>query len=256
MRSEFKYIVPNKYLDEIHSKLVHYLDFDKYASIRKEKEYICRSIYYDTSDLDAFYEKEDGVKIRKKLRIRGYNYLTENCTTFLEIKRKVDNLVSKSRSLVYYKDLNSLLKSGNVENYEFPINNEKNFDDAIKFLYHYKLKSQKPTVLVVYDREAYVMKYDQTIRITFDKNLRCRAYPENKDLFSDDQLQIFLEGHFILEIKFFNYFPKIFMPNIIKNFNLIRSTYSKYTNACIFQQITNDFNLKPRIMNSPRYTYY
>jgi SPX domain protein involved in polyphosphate accumulation len=240
MRSEFKYIVPVNLMDDIRNSIINYVNLDPYIKKTGKSEYICRSIYYDTKDLEALDEKTEGVKVRKKFRIRSYNQKTDNSIAFLEIKRKYDSLVCKNRSLVYCDDVISLLSNGKVHNYKFPNNNPKYYTDAIKFLYYYKIKSLKPTVLVVYDREAYCMKYDDTIRITFDKNIRCKAYPTEEDLFSDDNLRGILPNYFVLEIKFHNYFPKLILPNIIKKYNLSRGTYSKYGNSCFFSGIAKN----------------
>jgi SPX domain protein involved in polyphosphate accumulation len=240
MRSEFKYIVPVSLIEELRNSLINHVDLDPFISKTGKGEYVCRSIYYDTKDLEAYEEKQSGIKDRKKFRIRAYNNKEEKSIAFLEIKRKYDNLVCKNRSLVYSKDISSLLTNGKLKNYEFPSNNPKYHTDAIKFLYYYKMKSLRPTVLVVYDREAYCMKYDDTIRITFDKNIRCKAYPTEDELFSNDNLKGILFNYFILEIKFYNRFPKLVLPKIIKKFNFSRGTYSKYENSCLFSGVAKN----------------
>lgn len=239
-RNEFKYIVPVCYIDDLRKSLENYTDYDPFIKRTGKGEYTCRSIYYDTKDLEAFDEKKEGVKIRKKFRIRSYDSKKDNSIAFLEIKRKYDNLVTKNRGLIYADDIVPILSNGNVHSYKFPNNNPKYYTDAIKFLYYYKIKSLKPIVLVVYEREAYCMKYDDTIRITFDKNLRCKAYPKEEDLFTDDNLKGILYNYFILEIKFNNSFPKLILPRIIKKFNLLHGTYSKYGNSCIFSGIAKN----------------
>jgi SPX domain protein involved in polyphosphate accumulation len=240
MRNEFKYIVPVRYMDDLRNSLKNYVELDPYIKKTGKTEYVCRSIYYDTKDLEALNEKNDGVKIRKKFRVRSYNNKTNESIAFLEIKRKYDNLVCKNRGLVFFNDVASILSNGTIHKYRFPNDNTKYYQDAVKFLYYYKMKSLKPTVLVVYDREAFFMKYDESIRITFDKNIRCKAHPSDDDLFCDDNLQFILFDFFVLEIKFHNYFPKIILPNIIKKYNLSRTTYSKYGNSCIYSGISKN----------------
>ena len=95
MRYEFKYLVPFSMLDKLRNALMPYLEYDKFADIRPNKEYVVRSVYFDNPYLDAYYEKLDGIKVRKKLRIRVYNEFSEDSLAFLEIKRKQDQFVFK-----------------------------------------------------------------------------------------------------------------------------------------------------------------
>ena len=89
MRLEYKFLVRKEYLNELRDALLPFLFFDEYAEKEIAKEYTCRSIYYDTSRMDDYYDKLAGIKIRKKLRIRGYNKQNDESVVFLEIKRWV-----------------------------------------------------------------------------------------------------------------------------------------------------------------------
>lgn len=229
MRLEYKYLVPINRLAEFKKELLPYVDIDD--KFNANEEYKVRSIYFDTTDLRFYREKIEGLKIRKKLRIRGYNELENKNLVFLEIKRKNEGFVNKNRAPLHYSNLSDFLESDSIS--EFIItdsNGELRNEDASKFLYHLKKNSLQPIILVVYDREAYFSKFDISLRITFDKNLRYQMYPHTDDLFSDDLTMLF-KDHFILEIKFSRGYPN-WLSNIINDFHLKRKSLSKYT-MCI-----------------------
>ncbi len=228
MRLEYKYLVPIIYLKKFRSEIFPFMDFDKYALEREEKEYTVRSIYFDNRKLDYYNEKIDGIKVRKKIRIRGYNNLNGSNLVFLEIKRKNENFISKNRSPIYFENLDTLLEKGNIEDYVLFSNLEDEyFEDGKKFLYHYINKSLRPATLVVYEREAYTCKFDDRIRITFDKNLRYLAFPKISDLFEESRLKLAMFNNVILEIKFYGGFP-MWLQNAVTKYRLIRQPVSKY----------------------------
>ncbi len=229
MRLEYKYLVPMDRIEEFRKEILPYVDADDKCD--ENVEYKVRSIYFDTSDLRFYREKIEGLKIRKKLRIRGYNELKTKNLIFLEIKRKNEGFVNKNRAPLHYSNLNDLLESNSIS--EFIINDsngELRKEDATKFLFHLKKNSLQPIVLVVYEREAYFSKFDDSLRITFDKNLRYQMYPHINDLFNDNLTTLFTDN-FILEIKFSRGYPN-WLSNIINDFYLKRKSLSKYT-LCI-----------------------
>jgi len=235
MRLEYKFRVRKEHLNELRESLRPFLFVDEYADREPAKEYVCRSIYYDTIKMDDYHDKLAGVKLRKKLRIRGYNLQDDNSVVFLEIKRKCENHISKNRAPLLYSNLTSLLADQDFEKY---LLKKKNFIDAQKdasnFFYFYKLKHYASKVLVTYNREAYYSKHDSTLRITFDKNLRSFALPDISDLYEDTRLKPAMPNDFILEIKFFSGYPQ-WLQKILQRFELKREAISKYV-ICVDNQ--------------------
>lgn len=229
MRLEYKYLVPKVKLCELRESLRPFLNLDEYAETREEKEYTVRSIYYDTMRLDDYRDKLSGLKIRKKLRIRGYNQLEKESLVFLEVKRKYENHISKNRAPIMYYHLNEVLETADIDRL---LVKRKNYldaqNDAAKFFYLLKIRNCSPAALVVYDREAFFSKHDSTLRITFDKNLRSIALPKTSDLYNDTELKSAMTGYFILEIKFYSGFPK-WLQSVLNQYELQRRALSKYT---------------------------
>lgn len=235
MRLEYKFLVSNSRLKELREAMLPFISLDEYAVREVDKHYTVRSMYFDTMKLDDYKDKLEGIKIRKKLRIRGYNQLNLNSVVFLEIKRKYENHISKNRAPVFFSDLELLLQTSDLDKY---LIKKKNYLDvkhnAIKFFYFLKLKSCSPSVLIDYEREAYYSKLDPTLRITFDKNLRSKPLPAVSKLYDDYGFKYSIPGKFILEVKFFGGFPA-WLQKIIKRFELKRQALSKYT-ICVDTQ--------------------
>lgn len=94
----------------------------------------------------------------------------------------------------------------------------------------------RPIVNVIYDREPYteIVKTQNNLRITFDKNLRSVAYPKIDELFVDDNIKPAMLDYFILEVKFDDYLPS-WVRNMSESLSLKRESASKYV-ICIDSQ--------------------
>ena len=71
-RYEFKFLLNKKKADQIENEIKNFMVLDTNADKQKNKKYFVRSLYFDTPDYANFYEKVDGIKLRKKFRIRSY----------------------------------------------------------------------------------------------------------------------------------------------------------------------------------------
>jgi hypothetical protein len=256
MRLEYKFRVAKENLNELREALHPFVFVDEYADREIAKEYTCRSIYYDTMKFNDYHDKLAGVKLRKKLRIRGYNQPNEHSVVFLEIKRKHENHISKNRAPLLYSNLDNLLADQDFEKYLLKKNNFFDMQkDASSFFYFYKLKFYSPVVLVTYDREAYYSKHDSTLRITFDKNLRSFPLPETSDIFEDDRLKPAMLKEIILEIKFFSGFPQ-WLQKILQRFELKREAISKYVISVDNQPELDRLKISKNILVPKKYGSY
>ena len=186
-RYEYKYLVPNDLIDRMRNEVLQFMELDDFAKLHAKGQYTVRSIYYDSPQFECYKEKQDGIKIRNKYRIRGYDNPSENSVTFLEIKHKNTNSISKSRAPLYYTNVEKSLHSRQVEDYILSFSgNGVEKKDARKFMYYYNLKKLHPAVLVIYEREAFHGRFDSSLRVTIDKNLRSVIYPSLNQLYSED----------------------------------------------------------------------
>lgn len=229
-RLEYKYLVPFEKLPELREMLSPFVVRDKYAARRPNGEYTVRSIYFDTPTLQQYYEKIEGLQMRRKLRIRGYNTQEPDSMVFLEIKRRYGSPIAKNRSPLPYADLEMLMRTRDLDGLIKPSEKfPRALDDAKRFFFHMCRGGFVPVVTVVYDREPYVGKFDESIRVTFDKNLRSEIFPTLDRLYSNSRLVRTFDKHFILEIKFFGSLMPIWGRSIVRRLQLKQKALSKYT---------------------------
>lgn len=205
-----------------------FVNLDKHAAKREDKQYTVRSIYWDTPRMDFYDEKIEGVPNRKKLRLRGYD--TPEISkerVFTEIKRKYQIPILKNRCLMQYEDACALFKGHKtIEEVVGPDREDERLN-ANRFFYYMGKMQLVPVVLVTYEREPFLSKTDDTIRVTLDKNLRSMAFPTLDDLYENEKLKLAMPDRFILEVKFNEYYPG-WMKAIAHTLNLKQVTASKY----------------------------
>ena len=228
MRYEYKYIVHNSKLEQLRQMVLPFVELDQFAETGEKNQYTVRSIYFDTPRYDFYYEKIEGIKNRKKVRLRGYDEEKADNTVFLEIKRKYNIPIIKYRAPVTFQDAQIMFREKNINGQilfgdSFP----KGHENSKRFFYQVFSKNLQPVVLIVYEREAYLSKFDSSVRITFDKNLRSKGYPTINELYKEGKLRATLADHFILEVKFNRSFPGWLNP-VISRFLLRKQSASKY----------------------------
>lgn len=223
-RVEYKYLVSNAQLTKLCNALGPHLKLDKYSAMCEQKEYVVRSIYFDTPRLAYYHDKLAGIRKRKKVRIRGYNEFEQDSKVFLEIKRKNGATISKTRANIDFKSLGFLMGG-----YYKPLESFPELDiDRKNFFYHVFSSQLKPLIKIVYEREAFFFKFNENLRITFDKNIRSSLHSQLQDLYKETRMVPVFKNYFILEVKTEAQFPR-WLSNILANFNLQNEALSKYT---------------------------
>ncbi len=236
-RYERKYLVPDTSLLSFRQRLLAFVEPDGYAHEGDDTEvgYTVRSVYYDTPQFDALYQKLEGIKDRWKLRIRGYNHYAEGNKVFLEVKKKVGDRILKSRVLTDFDKLEEGLRTGEVFM-------NVHMDDGSKldstFFYHFLKDGYRPVSLVVYDREPYFGKFDPDVRITLDKNIRVSLFPQLNDLYRDSGLVNVWKEYFILEVKYCDRGMPSWVKSMIEEFQLRHEALSKYAEAFYTKEVS------------------
>jgi SPX domain protein involved in polyphosphate accumulation len=202
-----------------------YTTFDPHLKKTDQNKYTVRSIYFDTPELDFYYEKMDGIKIRKKLRVRTYNEM--NDFAFLEIKRKFVNSVAKERSKLPFMVIERLINTPDESVIEYPENDHNSRLVSGKFVYNLLKKGLLPVVLVVYEREAYIGLKDDRERMTIDTDVRAIAEPDLGDILNSKNFIPTIKDKGILELKFDDMMPQ-WMKNLVTEFDLKKQSISKY----------------------------
>ena len=171
-RFELKYLLSWEAAEQLKQYLQRYLQPDAHGD--RNGTYVLSSLYYDTADQRFYWEKVEGIKFRRKLRIRHYEgqaALTAESQVFVEIKQRLDRVIQKRRVLLPYRDALGLC------NHRIIPHHAPRDRAAIKeihaMVWQYNLR---PACITSYMRQAFVgSDYDIGLRVTFDTNIRYRA---------------------------------------------------------------------------------
>lgn len=190
-RFERKYILDLEQYYRIRNAIVPLADRDPYAT-RGGGAYLVRSIYFDTRDYRAWYEKEDGDYSRIKLRIRSYTDTRHDCDVVsVEIKTKRGNAMEKYSTFVPYEEYQEFERTGWWPSHDNEI--------VAEFERLRRVRQLVPICLVQYAREGFVPKDRSAVRITIDHNVvsaRARSLFPRKPI-----LQLHRPRRSILEVK-------------------------------------------------------
>ncbi|MGW0592479.1 VTC domain-containing protein [Streptosporangium sp. NPDC002607] len=169
-RYEIKYLVDTALVDELRGEMERRLDRDAHSG---DEGYGIWSVYYDTRGLRFYWEKIEGLKFRRKLRIRHYGdrfKVTADTPVFVEIKQRVNRVTQKRRVCLPYADALRLCDGREpVEHTEA----ERPFvEEVLDLVCRLDLRA---TAMTGYQRHAYVGRdADVGLRVTFDQRVRGR----------------------------------------------------------------------------------
>jgi SPX domain protein involved in polyphosphate accumulation len=178
-RFELKYLVPIRAAEEFKRSLRAYLVPDDHGD--SLGSYYLSSLYYDGPDFCFYWEKVDGIKFRRKLRIRYYESpepLTADTPVFVEIKQRLNRVTQKRRVLLPYREALRLCNERQMpdkNSFGHASQDAAVLDEIASMLWQYNLH---PASIVSYARQALVgTDYDIGLRVTFDTDLSYRADP-------------------------------------------------------------------------------
>jgi hypothetical protein len=170
-RYELKYIVPVAKVDAIAEDLQSLTEPDEHGG---EQGYPVTSLYYDSPTFDFFWAKIEGIKFRRKLRIRIYPGDDIEQTTFgmVEIKQRINRTVQKRRVKLPLDEADALCRGVLLRD------DLDTLDQQVASEVQYMVRAMhlRPTALTAYNRRAFVGGlYDAGLRITFDTHVGGRT---------------------------------------------------------------------------------
>lgn len=183
--------------------------------------YVIRSLYFDTVYDGDYFEKLDGVELRRKIRLRCYDPMADYA--MLEMKQKQGPNQMKRSLKVSREDAIELTKG----NYLPLLNYSEPFAAECYALMH--CRCYRPKTIVEYNRKAFIAK-ENKIRITFDNNIV--STESSFDLF-DPHLNmnpVLDKYDVVLEVKF-NGFLLGYIRELINPANRSELSVSKYVLA-------------------------
>ena len=161
--------------------------------------YKIRSLYFDNLHDKALREKQDGVNIREKFRIRFYN--GDTGFIVLEKKSKINGLCGKESCLIT-KDEAQKIVNGDI--FWMPTSEKALYRE----LYTKMLtEGLKPKTIVDYTREPFVFA-PGNVRVTIDYDIRTGDF--RTDFLNPETLTLPAgQAPIILEVKWDEYLPDI-----------------------------------------------
>jgi len=226
-RYEMKYHISESKAVAMSQFIKPYLDLDRYSKLQPGGSYPIVSLYLDSGNLQLCRESMTGQKNRYKLRIRSYSD-DQNYPSFFEIKRRINNVILKSRAPVRHQDIVTLLSGLPLPTQEYTSDKEA----LNQFQLYMNSINAKPAILIRYMRQAYESESENRVRVTFDRELafNVTSEPEVKLNGRGWQRHSLTLGGVILEIKFTGCYPA-WLNRMVEYFDLRRGSISKYATS-------------------------
>jgi hypothetical protein len=169
-RYEIKYLLDEFRVPELRAALTARMDSDPFSP---QGGYPVTSLYYDTADLRFYWEKIEGLRFRRKLRLRLYGQpaeCTDETPVQVEIKQRVNRVTQKRRIELPYGSARRWLDMRETLPYE---RSQKGFVDEVTTLIGNL--DLRPIVTTGYLREAFVGRdADLGLRVTIDHKVHGR----------------------------------------------------------------------------------
>ena len=217
-RREIKYILNERQYECLLTTAKSYMTPDLYCS--NNNKYSIYNIYYDTANNEIIHNSLVSSCFKEKLRLRGYKpFSSPNDIVFLEIKKKINGIVSKRRATLKLWEAKLFIDTGkkpSMKSYmDLQVINEIEF-----FL---QSNNVQPAVLISYDRYAFFGKDNTDFRLTIDCNIQARRIKT----FNDFCKPIVSDGQYIMELKIADSIP-LWLSSAMSELGIYSSSFSKY----------------------------
>lgn len=223
LREEKKFLISQDKMYLIWDKLAEVMHLDSHGD---SEGYSIRSLYFDSLHNRDFTEKEDGIELRRKIRLRNYSPYSD--FAMLEMKQK-QGQYQKKRSLKLNKE-----DALELINANYSVLLKQNTDFANECFYMMNQFQYRPKAVVTYKRKAFVAK-ENSIRITFDHHLKGTESYYN--IFDPNINENYIMDPYlaVMEVKF-NGFILSYIKDVIDMVDLPETSVSKYYKGRLITQ--------------------
>jgi len=230
-RFEVKYLIEERIAHPIRDFVSSCLELDDYAVGRPNFSYPVHSVYLDSDGLKTHHDTINGAKNRYKLRLRYYDG-KHNTPVFFEVKARVDNCILKQRCGVK-REAVPLLVAGQLPEPDQLFSREPRHLFALQRFNQLLLQiNARPKAHNNYLREAWVSPHDNSIRVTFDRNIWIEPYFKTHAVVEmTNPVQVFPEFT-VLELKFTTRYPN-WLKELVRTFNLMQFSSAKYSEGVV-----------------------
>jgi len=241
-RYELKYIVDGETKHRFLEAVKENLSADPHG---ENAVYRVSSLYFDTPDYRAVWEKLDGENIRRKFRLRYYSFDcligSDNASTsfvaanaFMEIKHRINNTVYKQRLRLTDNGATAILQDAKrlsqLANHVADTQSDQFLVDDIQR--SATLQQLRAAAVITYLREAWMGTVDHRLRITFDSH--CQAYgPHAFAEVQNSTGKCLLDPNLvIMEVKFDHAIP-CWIREVLVSQHLQLKRFSKYASGML-----------------------
>jgi SPX domain protein involved in polyphosphate accumulation len=249
LRYELKYLLRREQIEPLLDELRQTLTLDPHSG--PLGTYPITSLYYDTPDYKAYWDKLDGHRSRRKVRVRVYGdtSIAPETTAFLEIKQRINKMMRKRRVILPYQE------AIDFDSYEAlaaaRLETGKAMDSALlqEAYYLYRTLQLRPACVVTYDRMAFEGDARAPdLRITLDTNLRGRIH--DLSLLSTGRaadVQILGPEYAVLEVKANHNVPRWVAQLTARH----RCTFYRVSKYCLTLEHTRAIVGRQRVVLGP-----
>ncbi len=227
-RFELKYLVDRAQQTALVRELSTYMPFDRQGDA--QGRYLITSLYYDSPDHKCYWNKMEGHRFRRKVRIRVYGaeYVSPETPCFVEIKQRINKTLQKKRVRLSYAEAEALCSQGEL------VGRQAAADQTVieEILYLQHMLQLQPSCIVAYQRLAFQGdEYDPGLRVTFDTQLKCRAHDLTLLSLGYTENQFFVPPQLgIMEIKANHRIPR-WLAEMVNQHQCVLRRVSKYCTA-------------------------
>ena len=218
LREEKKFLISIAEYRSLCSRLEKVLAQDPHNGVNG---YMIRSLYFDTPYDTDFFEKQAGIELRRKIRLRCYD--PRHDFAMLEMKQKQGSRQLKRSLRMSREDAIKLIDG----DYSVLLNYNEPF--AAEIHGFMVTRSYIPRTIVQYDRKAFIAK-ENKIRVTFDHKIV--STESCFDLFSErlNMNPVLDPYNVVLEVKF-NGFLLNYIQSMLNCIDKSELSVSKYVLA-------------------------
>lgn len=226
-REEKKFLITIDKIYKYSSRLAEIMKADKHST---GDGYTIRSLYFDSLDDRDFHEKEEGIEIRRKIRLR--NYGADTPFAMLEMKKKQGPLQKKTSLKLSREEAQRMIKG------DYSVLLTKSEPFAAECYYVMNQFCYRPCTVVTYERKAFVAK-ENKIRVTFDHHIR--GSESSFDIFSHTHNENYILDPYlaVLEVKF-NGFLLSYIKDMLNECDASTTSVSKY---CLGRSTGKNYHL-------------
>ena len=219
-RHEWKHVLNMADLLVLRSRLRAVMESDPHAI---DGKYLIRSLYFDNLDDKALREKEDGVNLREKFRIRLYN--CDSSVIHLEKKSKRSGLGTKFSATLTAEEAQKIV-DGDLD---WMLNSGR---PLVQELYcKMRYQGMRPKTIVDYTREPFIFR-PGNVRVTLDYDIRTGL--SSTDFLNPNAVTIPAgDAPLLLEVKWDEFLPSIIRDAVSLPGRRVGS-FSKYAQCRIY----------------------